>query len=62
MTLVNIIESVSPSVSMMRTVLAGFNMFTAGRSNELDLEHSGTRVPHHFFSDLNILNGKVLLK
>jgi len=51
-TLVNIIENVSPSLSVMRTILGGFNMFTAGRRNELDLEHyihctAGARVTQH---------------
>lgn len=50
MPLVNKIENVSPSLSVMGTVLGGFTVFIIGRSNELDLEHSlhrtaGARVP-----------------
>ena len=57
MTLVNKIENVSPSLSVMRAVLGGFTMFIIGRSNELDLEHylhctAGVRVPQHVFSDV----------
>lgn len=56
MALVNKIENVSPSLSVMRTVLGGFTMFITGRSNELDLEYylhctAGTRVLQHVISD-----------
>jgi hypothetical protein len=56
MRLVNKSEYVSPSLSVIRTVL-GFTLFTTGRSNELYLEPYlqstvMAPVPEHVVSDL----------